>query len=106
MRKPGLLRGAMLAPMVVVFATAWAGGQMQHMQWTRSASEWGMWVRGCHAMAYDAARKRVVLFGGSTRQGYLNDAREWDGAAWTQRTSATSPGLRDPAAEHRTPAER
>ncbi len=43
-----------------------------------------------HAMAYDARRKRVVLFGGiSSRPGermstLLNDTWEFDGTAWTQ----------------------
>src|SRR5581483_10661132 len=37
------------------------------------------------AMAYDAARKRVVLFGGAPESGrLLNDTWEWDGRTWTQ----------------------
>jgi hypothetical protein len=36
------------------------------------------------AMAYDAARGRVVLFGGSSGlSGELADTWEWDGANWT-----------------------
>jgi hypothetical protein len=33
-------------------------------------------------MAYDAARDRVVLFGGTAAAGY-DDTWEWDGARWT-----------------------
>ena len=46
-----------------------------------------------HAMAYDAARGRVVLFGGySFLSGLaLSDTWEWDGTAWTAATPATSP---------------
>jgi hypothetical protein len=38
-----------------------------------------------HAMAYEAARQRVVLFGGSGgSSALLNDTWGWDGVAWTQ----------------------
>ena len=46
--------------------------------------------RGDHAMAFDAARQRVVLFGGYS----LGDTWSWDGATWTQRTPAASPPAR------------
>ena len=38
-----------------------------------------------HAMAYDAARDRVVLFGGQTQstQKAFDDTWEWDGATWS-----------------------
>lgn len=36
------------------------------------------------AMAYDSARKRVVLFGGMDKGVALNDTWEWDGAAWSE----------------------
>jgi len=49
-----------------------------------------------HAMAYDARRQRVVLFGGSTAQGRRTaDVWEWDGAKWQPVTvSGESPGAR------------
>ena len=47
------------------------------------------------AMAYDAARQRVVLFGGLTSAGHRNDTWEYDGSTWTQVTPATMPGARD-----------
>src|SRR5512134_80585 len=34
--------------------------------------------RNGHAMAYDSARGRVVLFGGVRSSGYLADTWEWD----------------------------
>lgn len=44
-------------------------------------------ARSGHAMAYDTARRRVVLFGGVTRFPGVDtrhgDTWEWDGAAWT-----------------------
>jgi cysteine-rich repeat protein len=48
-----------------------------------------------HAMAYDSTRKRVVMFGGrSAGVSYLNDTWEYDGASWTQQTTATTPPAR------------
>lgn len=41
-------------------------------------------------MAYDAVRKRVVMFGGSLG----NETWEWDGTNWNQRNPATSPTSR------------
>ena len=43
-----------------------------------------------HAMAYDSARRRVVLFGG-TGMTTLNDTWEWDGKNWRRRVPAISP---------------
>jgi hypothetical protein len=51
-------------------------------------------ARSSHAMAYDSARGKTVLFGGSQDVGCfspLADTWEWDGTNWSQRTPATSP---------------
>jgi hypothetical protein len=45
--------------------------------------------RSVAAMAFDAARARVVLFGGFAGS-YLQDTWEWDGAAWVDRTPPTT----------------
>lgn len=50
--------------------------------------------RSNHAMAYDARRKRVVLFGGERGNEYLDDTWEWDGTTWTAVTSTTTPAAR------------
>jgi hypothetical protein len=51
-----------------------------------------------HAMAYDQRRAVTVLFGGMPQADDLesisNDTWEWDGAAWSQRSSSTSPPAR------------
>jgi IgGFc binding protein/HYR domain len=44
-----------------------------------------------HAMAYDSARGRVVLFGGNSPAGLLGDTWEWDGASWTLMTTSGPP---------------
>ncbi len=54
-------------------------------------------VRRRHAMAYDAARRRVVLFGGQGAS-YLNDTWEWDGLRWSNRQPVESPSARGGAA--------
>ncbi|MBL8939949.1 MAG: hypothetical protein JNM69_35670 [Archangium sp.] len=48
-------------------------------------------------MTFDAARGVVVLFGGETASGLLNDTWEWNGAVWFSRSPATAPPAR---AEH------
>lgn len=45
-----------------------------------------------HVMAYDAARARVVLFGGVGVDSFeRDDTWEWDGTNWVQRWSTTTP---------------
>lgn len=41
-------------------------------------------IRIGHAMAYDRARQRVVLFGGFGADGPMSDTWEWDGVRWTR----------------------
>jgi hypothetical protein len=48
-------------------------------------------------MAYDAARREVVRFGGSangTTSGTLGDTWTWNGTTWTQKLPAASPSPR------------
>lgn len=49
--------------------------------------------RGMHAMAYDAGRRRVVLFGGdfSPSAQYNNDTWEWDSNDWHACPAAVAP---------------
>ncbi|HEX5050583.1 MAG TPA: hypothetical protein VFZ65_02315 [Planctomycetota bacterium] len=50
---------------------------------------------GLHAMAYDSARNRVVLYGGMPGGNPIVDSNqtwEYDGVDWTLRTPATNPG--------------
>jgi hypothetical protein len=55
-------------------------------------------ARSSHAMAYDVARGKVVLFGGmQNNAGFLGDTWEWDGIDWTRMSPAPQP---PPRAEH------
>jgi hypothetical protein len=52
-----------------------------------------------HAMAYDSARQRVVVFGGlassyPTSWYISNETWEWDGLTWAQRAPAATPPAR------------
>ena len=48
-----------------------------------------------HAMVYDSARQRVVMFGGSGDSSMFADTWEWDGSAWVERAPAVSPPPRE-----------
>src|SRR5262245_54087781 len=48
-------------------------------------------ARSGHATAYDGARRRLVLFGGSDGSRRLSDTWEWDGAHWLNVTPRVSP---------------
>jgi hypothetical protein len=53
--------------------------------------------RSSHAMAYDAARARVVLFGGQNAWGpshMWEDTWEWDGTTWSERATPIRPAAR------------
>jgi hypothetical protein len=59
--------------------------------WTQKAED-GPPPRSMALMAYDAARGRVILYGGRTSTSLLDDTWEWNGASWVQ-TAATGPGI-------------
>ncbi len=61
--------------------------QLEELQWTElTATGQKPSTRRGHAMAYDAARGRVVLFGGRDSVGLRGDTWEWDGAQWLELT--------------------
>src|SRR5881296_1151797 len=62
---------------------------MGKLLWTER-QDIGPTARDESAMAYDAARKQVVLFGGSA-SGILSDTWVWDGQLWTQSENMGPP---------------
>ena len=54
-------------------------------------------MRHGYAIAYDAARQRVVLFGGASGTIHLSDTWEFDGTNWLQRSSGGPSPRRDHA---------
>ena len=75
----------------VVLFGGWWGNRYRNDTWEWDGEKWtevtpedpdeSPPARGHHALAYDPARERVVLFGGS---GQRNDVWEWDGTKWIE----------------------
>lgn len=75
-----------------------SGCRIEHPVWRQVAAN-GIGARDRHAMAYDARRGRVVLFGGMNASSQiLADTLEWDGVTWRTLTPVTSPPARHSAA--------
>jgi hypothetical protein len=49
-------------------------------------------ARNGAAMAYDAATKQLVMYGGANSSGTLSDTWVWNGSNWILRTSTSTPG--------------
>jgi len=62
--------------------------------WTEQHPATSPRARYFHGMAYDAARQKVVVFGGLGGGQVLGDTWTWDGTNWTQETPTTSPSAR------------
>ncbi|MDQ1711160.1 MAG: large repetitive protein [Frankiaceae bacterium] len=61
--------------------------------WTWNGTRWkqapaGPAPRTLASLAYDEARRRVVLFGGRNANSDLGDTWTWDGGRWTRATAA------------------
>ena len=66
--------------------------------WTQKTPANSPSARTGHAMAYDAARGQVVLFGGTSADSYFNNFNDtwvWDGNNWMQKSPASSPAARN-----------
>ena len=57
--------------------------------WTQRTPAVSPPARTLHALAFDSARNRTVLFGGQGGVSLLADTWEWDGSSWTQITSGS-----------------
>jgi len=61
------------------------------VRWTRAATS-GPEPRYGQAMIYDAARRRMLLFGGNDHSGHIyGDTWTWDGRAWTKISESGPP---------------
>jgi hypothetical protein len=86
---------------VVLFSGgARQNGQLGNETWIWDGSNWSLRspavslaARSLAALAYDAIRQQVVLFGGADANAPLGDTWVWDGTAnsWTQRHPVHSP---------------
>jgi len=93
MRTP-FMKGLSPSFFALVCSTALAANvRAQTVGWARSSSSTQPDGWAYHAMAYDAARKRIVLYGGLLRTGRrTNTTWEWDGVRWTKMTPKVNPG--------------
>ena len=76
------------------------GGSLQNNTWEWDGSAWQQittaaapLARFRGGLAYDAVRRRCLLFGGFTP--FRNDTWSYDGSNWTQLAPATVPAARD-----------
>lgn len=76
---------------VLVTDTTGQTWEWDGVDWTQRNPTTSPPPRPSPAMAFDAARDRVVLFGGGIGSFALGDHWEWDGVDWTQRNPAQSP---------------
>ena len=74
-----------------------AGAATSSLTWTQDFPVTSPGARSYVAMTYDAASKKVVLFGGFGNTGYLNDTWTFDGATWTKIGTAIAPPARSNA---------
>jgi hypothetical protein len=81
----GGIHGGLYAPQTYLNDT-W---EFDGTDWTEIKPATSPPVRAGHAMAFDAARGRAVVFGGGGGTTDLDDTWEWDGAAWKQITPST-----------------
>jgi hypothetical protein len=65
---------------------------MPQFLWTQK-QDIGPSPRGGHALAFDAARGHIVLFGGEAAGSLFNDTWKWNGETWTQ-VQDTGPSAR------------
>lgn len=80
-------------PFIALFVTVAA---LHAQNWTQLAPSPSPLGREHHAMAYDAATDRAVLFGGQANGNFLPPQTwEWTGAHWLQYTPATAPAPRE-----------
>lgn len=67
------------------------------ISWSRVTTQSSPTTRNGHAMAYDPARNKTVLFGGYDGTNALGQTWSYDGTNWTQLTPATLPSARNAA---------
>jgi cysteine-rich repeat protein len=84
----------------VVLVGGIAGGNPLGDVWSYDGTSWTEQAQGpspriSPGVAYDPARRRVVVFGGFDPSGiaavYFDETWLWDGSQWTQAAAATSP---------------
>jgi hypothetical protein len=105
MTGPGIRRRAVRCTVVAASATialvimqaAALGAADAPPVWSLRTPATSPSARTFASVAYDAAHRQVVLFGGFDGTSFLGDTWTWNGSTWHQRAPATSPSPRDDA---------
>ncbi len=71
-----------------IFGDLW---EYDGVRWVEVDAAGGPSPRSLVAAAYDAARRRMVVFGGDTGDSLLSETWEYDGTAWIERAIAGPP---------------
>lgn len=71
------------------------GVDAEGLRWTRATPEVSPTPRRGHALAWDAARQRVVLFGGFDGTAVLDDTWTWNGSTWRHVITGNAPPARE-----------
>ena len=78
---------------LILLTAAATQAEVLAANWTQLLPATKPSARSYVAMAYDAASKKVLLFGGFGGTGYLNDTWTFDGATWANtQTKLTATG--------------
>jgi len=92
-RQECLFFGGIIEPDDVPQAETWT---WNGTDWTRKMPANSPQPLMHHAMAYDRARQRVVLFGGTTvGYGAVDETWEWDGTNWERKNPTAFPASRE-----------
>src|SRR5215469_11958565 len=90
---------AMLTAAGLLGAVPPAAASAHALDWTKQAPASSPPARYDAAMAYDAATKTVVLFGGDDGKSHnFGDTWTWNGSTWTKQAPAAHPAARYGAA--------
>src|SRR2546428_11133707 len=93
-QKPGRFVWLLLA--MVIAASAMAA-DAPSITWTQLSPATSPTPRSYVAMTYDASIQKVIMFGGFSRTGYLNDTWTFDGTTWTKVNTTSAPPERTAA---------
>lgn len=85
---------AVSVALMVAAGSRAAAADAPTLTWTQLSPAESPSARTGPAMAYDPVSKKIVLFGGLAKTGYLNDTWTFDGTTWTQESTPIAPPVR------------
>ena len=89
--------GSLWHLIAMVIASSAMADDAPSIRWTQLSPATSPTPRSYFAMTYDASIQKVVMFGGFSGAGYLNDTWTFDGTTWTKVNTPTAPNPRTAA---------